>query len=460
MDNVRRIVDEAELLAQIEGEAMTPAARARVEAALAGDPALRRRIESMAADRGGLLELAAGGAGELPAPVGLVNAAMRRAVVELDQADLLRLVGSERAAPTTIPVSAVLPNRRAWWADRRVTGVLAAAACLAIVGAVIVTLRHGTRGATPGHGGGDLAAGPGGLTPGIGVAQGPLGERSGDRSQAGGGSTDAVVGNTNRSGPSTSVALNNPGAGTSAGNDQPGASGGTTVPVAAHVNPEDLLGLDLDHAVRLAREGRLVLRVVAADAPRVEARIARLTDRGGVGPSVRVARAGEASAMTIRTTVADVLAVFAADRARAHGTTPTGPEVAATTGPIWASAHPRPSAGGVNPGGPSTNDHPSPAPTPAFDASLARLGSAAVVNAAADAASLRSAIRALAGAGTGSGNPAGERAIVQAVVLAQPLNLPETIDSASVTWWRQPVSQWGSAIRVPVVVERRDSERR
>jgi hypothetical protein len=119
--------DEASLLAMVEG--LLPVDRARVvrEMLANGTPeqkALLRKLDLMKRDRAGVASL------EAPmAPLGLVEAAMRRAQQEALAG--LRLAGDQAVE---IPVSRVVPNRKSWWNGTR--RMVAMAAMVGLVGGV------------------------------------------------------------------------------------------------------------------------------------------------------------------------------------------------------------------------------------------------------------------------------------------------------------------------------------
>ena len=120
-------IDEATLLAFVEGGLPVEQASALRDALAVGTPdqqRLLRRLDAMKRDRAGVASLAA-----CPMPSGMVEAAMRRAQQEALAG--LRLAG-ERAAE--IPVSRVVPRRRSRWTSAR--RLMAAAAMVGVVGGV------------------------------------------------------------------------------------------------------------------------------------------------------------------------------------------------------------------------------------------------------------------------------------------------------------------------------------
>lgn len=98
MLNLPPHLDPADVLAFIEGEPLSGPARQQIQAAMAADAAFRRVVEGMQSDRVGLVGLS-----RVHAPADLLN----RVEAELSQADLLALAGAESAAATTVPISRV-----------------------------------------------------------------------------------------------------------------------------------------------------------------------------------------------------------------------------------------------------------------------------------------------------------------------------------------------------------------
>lgn len=150
-DQLPQGLDESTLLALIEGD-LRPSAQADVRRKLAAHPELAALIDRMIADRRHIQLLPA-----VPVPDGLVEGAM--AIAQRDTMTSLKLV---EAQPGPIAVSIPLRSRQSWWTRSKVAAALLLAAGGTIV--IYATTKGQRPAGTPRVGDpGTLAKGP--LTP-------------------------------------------------------------------------------------------------------------------------------------------------------------------------------------------------------------------------------------------------------------------------------------------------------
>ncbi len=432
-----------DVLALIDDAPLSPSARLSAEAALANDPALRRLVDDLRAQRHELAAL-----GSVRAPAGLIERAMATAEREA-LLDLAALEASD-AEPSVIPVSRLQPRGMglsgvlAMIGSRRLVMPMAAAAGVAIaVGAVWLTLAPIVRSLKLSGATSPLATTDG---------KNPAAPIAGNDQTSAGATGPGLAGNaaTDSGKPTPEAATAASGAGTS-----PAADGASSVEpwqarlaaMAIEARSERSL---FDRAMAAARQGRLMLVVrprTDDDLARARERLAMLSTRTpetsaswrwAVVPTTETSLAIAA----MRPTSADRGAVaFASVGPAEMPAAPAGlPMVAsgsasgspamATLAPIEATSVPKREAGPLN------------LPEVAqFDSAMYS------VQFALSEPSLRSLLRQAAPDGrTGTQ--------VELVILPEALpalNTPGT-DAASVLWWTQPESTWGSRVRVGLIV--------
>lgn len=387
-------LNEADLLDLIEGQPMSVSARAAVEAALAADPVLARLVRGMEADRSVLATLP-----KAHAPAGLFDAVEQRLTT-----DAIASVGAaERALRVEVPVSKFVPARRSVlesvlarpWAKPL---ALAAALGIAALGAWAFIAAQNW-----------------------GPARGPLANRTietNDEPAAPGAITRHAI---SRSGDPT-PALKGPAADPALNAAVDVAAVRSDATIASAAEPARLGGMLVSEAMTLAREGRLAIVVRAAQAERVNARVAQLISRDSGSIRVRAATATEETQLA---------ALAASWRERSAATTPGSTPLA----PVHASesGHERAAA----PESPAALVIPKVEPRvvgayraemPPTEQALGRL------------------IEALAN-GT-----AGQSVTLRALPPAEAAQVAPTRSPESILWWRALTSA-GPRVWVPVVVE-------
>lgn len=212
-------------------------------------PHLAELVAGMRADRAVLASLP-----EVSAPSDLVDRALARA--QRDALQNLRLVGEQTEG---LAVSVVVPRRPTFWTAPRRMAAAAAAMLLAAVGGVYVGVRV-MSGGSPNNStiaaGGDPTQPRPDMGP-LAIDQAPI---SNDHTE----STED---------PSPSPA--NPLILASEGASGTRVAGGVVIPML----PSEARSSEYDRALALAREGRLVVRVVSRENGKVSDRLAALADR-------------------------------------------------------------------------------------------------------------------------------------------------------------------------------------
>jgi hypothetical protein len=241
-------LDEHTLLGLVE---RTLDARAEAAAMDRLSPAARAQIVAMRRDRAQIAALP-----EVAAPAGMVERAV--AAAQREALNGLRLAGEQESE---IPVSRVVPIRRAWWKGRG--AALAAAASLGIVGGVVLLSLPSRTPKTGPTDNGAIAAGPNAVPE-------PLPLLNPDR---GLGATAGIAAAT----PSDEAGAIEPTSLAQA--DGALGSGSGATPVMVPMAPASARVNDADLALALAREGRLVIRVTPRMPSGVERRMETLTAR-------------------------------------------------------------------------------------------------------------------------------------------------------------------------------------
>lgn len=344
-------------------------------------PEVQRHVAQLRADRAALQDL-----GECPAPAGLVVAAQR-------VAERRALLAMEGEAEGRLAVSSVPASRRwaitSYFADRT-SRRLAMAAALALVGAGAVLLTtNRTPGPTP-----TVTAihSDDGRVPAEPIARPPELSVATDSPEP-----DPLLEALSHSGESLAESVAS--AATVAATEAPGSA-----PMA------------LDRALRLAREGRLALRITAADASRAELRLDRMSLRGRAEDGWRVAGIAPAGAVPTITFVSP---------------TPAGPDplVLADAGPHAPDA-------------PGIGSRPLP-PLPTRERPPGMVYFAEVRLDEGSLAAMLSAV---------SGRPGEAARFEELAAPVQPQRPALALDA--VLWWTQPTEAWEFWARIPVAVER------
>lgn len=371
--------DDAALLALVEGT-LDPVDEARLLRALDTDPVVKASVLAMRSDRERLSALS-----DEPAPAGLLDAVAARLT-----ADAIAAAAREarhRDQPSIV-VSSYSRPRRSWWADY---GVLASAASLALVGtAAIAWLATHSRSPISAP----LAQAP---TPDLPPA--PL-----------------------------EIARNEPRTSSDAPSDAPVAPAPAELTLAqASPLPAPI---DNRRALELAREGKLVIRVVARSPSQAEDQIAALSE---LGSRRDIARQWNLRADT-PSGVVDALrtpeTVIGQSLPRWHRPETQGPALASSSEPATPSYPTSP----IQSDGQPRADLLLPSPT--RQVLLADL---------AQTTSVLDALRGLLSDRLGD---------VEFLEAADALPVGETApDSDRVLWWTQPASGWAPRSRVPVVID-------
>lgn len=441
-----------DLLALIEDAPMSASARLAAEASLANDPALRRLVDELRSQRRELAAL-----GSVRAPAGLIERAMATAEREA-LLDLAALEASD-AEPTAIPVSRLQPRGMglsgvlAMIGSRRLVMPMAAAAGVAIaVGAVWLTLApiarslklsgatspiattNDTDPAASGAGGDQNSAGAAG--PGL------------------AGNAGATATDSGKPTPEAATVASGAGAESSDGAASVEPWQARLATMAMEARSERSL---FDRAMAAAREGRLMLVVrprTDDDLVRARERLAMLSTRApetsaswrwSAVPPMETSQA--IAAMTPTSGDQGAVAFASVDPAQmplSPSASPGLPMLAsgstamATLAPIepilvTTPVLPTPMANPLN--------LPTAPALPQFDPAMYS------VQFALSEPSLRSLLRQAAPDGR-SGTQV-ELVILPAALPA--LTAPGT-DAASVLWWTQPESTWGSRVRVGLIV--------
>ncbi len=385
-------IDEGDLLALVEGQALPAARAAAVQRALDGDPSLARRIEAMRRDRGTLALFA----GER-APSGLIEAVMAAVEPTLERRMLL---GLEQGRPVSdrLPISVVQPARRPTFATtfvRRAWPLAAAAGVLLAISAaylLVPAMKPSRPGMPPIADAGPIEAPAGALAPDRPkVEPGPVEPE-----------TPTLIAKSDPDAPLPEIA--------------PEDVAATTLVAAAA--PAELPGIDTSRALRLASQRRLVIVVRAADVAAAADGLERLASRRGaacrVSPQVPAAVLAALTRSTDPSPPVPQMGRFPEETLLFDG--PRNPMMRYLESP-------RPAPPIVE-----------PAPGDRVCVLESRLDSGAF-----DA--MRSAIK---GAG----------ARLEFRVLDEPLpDDGEVLHPSAVLWWDQPPSTWTRWAAIPVVVE-------
>ncbi|MFM9994937.1 MAG: hypothetical protein ACKVU4_03950 [Phycisphaerales bacterium] len=419
-------IDEGDLLALIEGEALPPARAEAAAAALKHDAVLARRIEALRRDRADLLGLNAE-----RAPAGLIRAVVAAVEPAMERRMLLGL--EERATPLhtepTITVvraarPSVLGSIFATRAGRRLA--LAAGLVLVVGGASVLMIRSGTP------------------TPPIDIAHG------GDTTRAIGSPTIVVppLADAGSRGPDTifapgpirttgkdpqpqpfRIAIENPG--TTGITDPREAMVADSTPAITVAATEPTLTMDAAQALVLAREHRLLIVLRSRDAEAASNRLGRFASRSA--PSL-------ASGWRVASDVpSNIVASLARDRGDALSTPPPyrfipiDPQLAMESREMM-----RPWSRATRP----TAMMPVVLGAPEAD------GLVHMIEARLDESALASISAALAGAGR-------DAVEVRFEALAEPLPAtPPILHADAVFWWSRPPAGWTAWTSIPVVIER------
>jgi len=368
-------IDIDTLAALVEGDLGCQEADAVRERLLAADPELAARVEMMCQDRVVVRTL-----GDEQPPDGLADAVLGK----LEREALLGLADGESGG--TIPLSRVRMVRPSPWA--RGARRLRTPAVMGLAMAAVLALAIGIA----------MQVLPGSLPRPMPDGEGPLAldtHQPDDRAAGPGGPTDMAV-----------------------ASDVPPAPAGLVTPFAeagslAEPGPELLFTGDLDRALVLLGEGRLLVRVRSAEPEATVAQIGRLTGRA--------ARPGEA--WRLGGEVAEPVATAL------H--TKFEPVVTGVEERILASAD-GPEARGA-------------APRVSILVRPSALEAIYLADARADRAAMAS-LRAALSVGDG------QAAVFEE--LAVPLEMPRVVTTESVLWWGRPASEWVGRSYVPIVVER------
>ncbi len=388
-------IDEGDLLALVEGQALPAARAAATQRTLDGDPALARRIEAMRSDR----ETLARFAGER-APPELIEAVMAAVEPTLERRMLL---GLEQGRPVSdhLPISVVQPARRPTFATtfvRRARPLAAAAGVLLAISAAVYLLIPSIGPSRPGVP--PIAdAGP---------IEVPVDALALDQPKVEPGpvepETPTIVANAGPEAPAPEIAAE--------------VSPATTL--VAGAEPAELPGIDTSRALRLASQRRLVIVVRAADVAAAADGLERLASRRGaawrVSPQVPAAVLAALTRSTDPSPPVPQMGRFPEETLISMSDGPRNPMMRYLESP-------RPAPPIVE-----------PAPGDRVCVLESRLDSGAF-----DA--MRSAIR---GAG----------ARLEFRVLDEPLpDDGEVLHPSAVLWWDQPPSTWTRWAAIPVVVE-------
>jgi len=414
--------DEGDLLAWIEGEKLPRDRELAVAAALSQDPGLARKLELLRADRQALCSLP-----EIPAPAGLMEAVEAALQPMLERQ---MLVGLQDDLPdnSPLPISMVQPMRRSvfdiFLADRAGRRMAAAAAVLLMVGGISYFATSQFSGTTPAR----------------------IVASKGAAENAADGTNPAAMSMATKTEPSSpeAAAVRSAGA-------EPIAKIADAAPIIAAApaasepaaeltadpapmaitqlygppSPTDavvITALEMDRAVELARESRLVIRLRTAD-PSVMAQPQRLTDRIRRAASPAWKLGGDVPAAT--------LAILSP---------PTMPRIR----PMERSVQPTAFAG-MSDLAPGMYGPPRPEPLPPIPDIPEPKPAAFIVQTRLDVPALETLRNAISGR-------YGEVVFEE---LAEPLPLNETpsLNPAAVMWWSQSPTGWTRWADIPVVID-------
>lgn len=381
-DQLPQGLDQATLLALVEG-ALTPAQVTEARRNLSLSPELAASIDGMIADRRALASLP-----PVPVPEGLVEAAMARSRTEAMTS--LKFV---EAQPGPIAISTILNSRQGWWNRTKV-----AAALLVATGSVFVYFS--TRG-------------------GKGQPQ-PTDPRMITKREPSHGSI---------SGPELPITLSNPTIETPDLHvpadevpDAPLTLAASSGPaVVFPMLPADAGEARLQRALDLAREGRLVIRVIARTPASIQSEVAAISTRRESGRIWTLSREAPAEI------------ALAVARPPALAPHPEEPAAApAFANEQWQVPMKRVPAIDVTTRGIEV-------PPQREDISLASISPSISA-----LQSLQTVLTERLGA-------------VEFAELGSPAQSaqPAAVTAESVLWWTQPPAQWSAWIDVPVVIERR-----
>lgn len=441
-----------DLLALIEDAPMSASARLAAEASLANDPALRRLVDELRSQRRELAAL-----GSVRAPAGLIERAMATAEREA-LLDLAALEASD-TEPTAIPVSRLQPRGMglsgvlAMIGSRRLVMPMAAAAGVAIaVGAVWLTLAPIARSLKLSG-----ATSPVATTNDTDPAASGAGRDQNSAGAAGPGLAGNTGGTATDSGkptPEAATAASGAGAESSDGTASVEPWQARLATMAMEARSERSL---FDRAMAAAREGRLMLVVrprTDDDLVRARERLAMLSTRApetsaswrwSAVPPMETSLA--IAAMTPTSGDRGAVAFASVDPAQMPLSPSASPglPMLASGSPAMATLAPIEPISITTPAPPTPMGNPLNLPTapalPQFDPAMYS------VQFALSETSLRSLLRQAAPDGR-SGTQV-ELVILPAALPA--LSAPGT-DAASVLWWTQPESTWGSRVRVGLIV--------
>lgn len=410
-------LDESDALAFVEGEALPADRLARLRHAMRVDPSIASELEAMRADREAL-----GGLATVRAPGDLLS----RVEATLERQSLLdaaALNGHTESllepAIGTIPISTLQPRRRSHvsavlaspWSRR-----LAVAAGIAILiggGLLMIRARPTPRPSDPlvARDNTGQTSGPSDVPTRLIADTRPPARGSGD-----GPATPPPRGVESAPVPDpTAVATN----------DAPAA------PAVAERAPAAPMALD--EAVRLARQGRLAVRIAARQPEQAQARLESMRHRRSAASAVierlPADQAGLAIAALQRQYDTMVLAL------QTQRSTRPGE----TTDPTTVAAGDRSAPGAARPSAAPPAGVPvliPERPVYADDVYAARVQL--------DEAGLRALLRAVALSTDAA----------EFIVLDLPADAPPALDAESVLWWRSPAAAWLPRAVVPVIVER------
>jgi hypothetical protein len=412
---------EAALLDFVEGQPMRAADRSAIDAAAAENPQLAALIRGMQADRAALQAFAVE-----RAPAGLLG----RVEAVLEREALVGLATAEHNTPTHLPTSLVLPPQRATGLGRW-RAPFAVAAAVAVVTAGAYVLIRGS--VAPKPTGRDIAGntttgGVTSFTPDLHAADGSL--TAAPLPFSGEGLPTSAASGTLASNEPTSDAA------------PPAAAPSTEVAVAAASEASIPFGMNLAEALELAREGRLLITVVAPSTDAAVAALDRLPNKHlGDGRETRVVPIDLAAASSFSSRLnVELAARFSSIRlAGSNGQesgTPRAFSVVSGSPDAPRPPLPIPGAEGADPGTASA-----PAVAPRVFA----------VELGADARALRATLRALA---RSIAPDAPAELMVQLSALPpgveSPCSAPAT-DAGSILWWTSP-STWSAPASAPVVL--------
>lgn len=126
-------LQESDLLALVEGEALPRERAAAVSKALAANPACARLVEAMRRDRAAMRAM-----GEAQAPAGLMDS-VEAAVQQVLERQMLVGLGEGESVSDELPVSIVMPRRSPWLAHGSGRRMAIAAGLLLVVGGGVYT---------------------------------------------------------------------------------------------------------------------------------------------------------------------------------------------------------------------------------------------------------------------------------------------------------------------------------